>query len=76
MILPKKVKIGSYLLKVLFPYIFKERTDVFGRIDMACGKIMVSNVNGSGNQCTSTHAAVIFFHEIFHFSGFPLLSPK
>jgi hypothetical protein len=66
MIIPKKVKISSYLLKVLFPYIFKERTDVFGRIDLPCGKIMVTDTNGAGDQCTPTHTAVVFFHEIFH----------
>jgi hypothetical protein len=66
MIIPKKIKIGSYLLEVLFPHVFKERTDIFGRFDMPCGKIMVTDTNASGDRCTPTHTAVVFFHEIFH----------
>lgn len=65
MIIPKKVKIASHMFKVLCPYIFKERDDIFGRIDFATGTIYITT-DSNGNPCSKTHTVGVFVHELFH----------
>ena len=66
MIIPKKTKVASHTFKVLCPHVFQERDDIFGRIDFATNIIYMGTVDGSGNKCSETHTAAIFWHEVFH----------
>lgn len=66
MIIPKKVRIATFLLKVLFPHAFQERTDIFGRYDLPSGNIMITDVNVAGGKCSPTYIAITFFHEVLH----------
>lgn len=65
MIVPKKVKIASHIFKVLCPYKFQERDDIFGRIDFATNVIYITT-DSNGNLCSETHTAATFYHEVMH----------
>lgn len=65
MIIPKKIKIASHIFKVLCPYKFQERDDIFGRIDLATNTIYITT-DSNGSPCSVTHTAATFFHELIH----------
>ena len=64
--IPKKIKVAGHVFDVLMPYIFKERSDIFGRVDFATNKIMITNINSQGNLCAESHTEQIFLHELVH----------
>ena len=64
--IPKKIKIGGGTWDVLFPYIFKERTDTFGRCDANTQKIMLTNVNTTGEKLHEDKVVTYFLHELGH----------
>ena len=46
--IPKTFKIGAHQYKVLFPYQFRERTDICGMSDNRLRRIMISETDGNG----------------------------
>ena len=64
--LPKRIKVGGRWFRVRFPYLFKERTDVFGRADYNRGEVMITNLDQAGNETPETHTSCVFWHEIVH----------
>jgi hypothetical protein len=64
--IPKKVDVGGVTFKVIFPYTFTERSDIFGRVDFAIQTIMITNTTATGQKCPLAHSWQIFWHEIIH----------
>lgn len=64
--IPEKLKIGAHQYKVLFPYQFKERTDICGMSDSRLRRIMVSEIDGNGESRPDTDILSTLFHEILH----------
>ena len=64
--IPKRVNIAGIWYRIRFPYLFKERTDVFGRICFAKDEIFITNVDPAGSICSDSHTARIFLHECLH----------
>lgn len=60
---PKKISIGGYEFKIIYPYQFTERMDIDGRIDFGLGHILLDNRDGLAHE---DHLAIIFWHEIMH----------
>jgi hypothetical protein len=64
--IPKTLKIGAHQYKVIFPYQFKERTDICGMSDSRLRRIMVSEIDGNGESRPDTDILSTLFHEILH----------
>lgn len=62
----RKLKIGGHEIKVLYPYEFRERSDINGSYDKAMGEIRICKVDGGGNPRTDSEIAVTFLHEVLH----------
>ena len=64
--IPKTLKIGAHHYQVLYPYQFKERTDICGMSDNRLRRIMVSKTDGNGEPRPDTDVLGTLFHEILH----------
>lgn len=64
--IPKKIKVAGHIFTVTVPYTFKERDDIFGRVDFSVNKILVTNTNNQGNMCSTSHTEQILWHEVMH----------
>ena len=62
----KKVNVAGVDFDVVFPYLFKERDDIFGRIDFATRKIRITNITSNGQTCNISHSWQVFWHEVIH----------
>ena len=68
--LPKKIKVYGHDVKVLFPYNFRERYDLFGQCDWDLKEIRISELDSSGNKRPESSILVTFLHEILHVVDF------
>jgi len=64
--IPKQIKVGGHTYKVIFPYRFKERTDIYGQCDDALKNIKISQDDGNGNPLSVSQKEQIFIHEVLH----------
>ena len=64
--IPKSIKVGGHTVKVIYPYLFKERTDITGQYDHDMKEIRISNVDSAGNIRCESSIAQVFLHELFH----------
>lgn len=64
--LPKRLRVSGHEYSVLFPFKFKERTDIWGQCDSAMKEIRISQEDSCGNSVTDSHVMVTFFHEMLH----------
>lgn len=64
--IPKTIKIGGQRFKVLYPYEFKERTDIRGQCDYDTLEIRLSGVDQGGNERPISTVWPVFFEEILH----------
>jgi hypothetical protein len=64
--LPKSVKVGGHRYKVLFPYGFKDRSDVRGLADHQLYEIRISDNDEAGNMRPASAIQETFLHEILH----------
>ena len=64
--IPKTLKIGAHTFKILYPYQFKERSDVYGTCNVSLGEIRISDTDGNDRKLTSTQIGQSLFHEILH----------
>ena len=62
----KKVKIGGRIIDVLYPYQFKERSDLRGQAHYSLGTIFLTDKDGSGNEYPKEAVFETFIHEILH----------
>lgn len=63
---PKKIKIAGHVYQVLFPYKFRERSDLCGHADHNLLEIRVSDTDSCGNKLPESKLLGIFIHEIIH----------
>lgn len=64
--IPKKLKVMGRNIKIIYPYRFKERTDLLGQWDAASNTIRLASVD-SGNQKISKSAVFIaLLEEVMH----------
>lgn len=68
--IPDKIKIGGHWWKIEYPYVFKERMDIWGQCDSALKTIRISNIDGAGNIRPQSADLVTLIHEILHAIGF------
>ena len=64
--LPKQLKIGGHTYKILYPYKFAERTDLYGQCDGDVMEIRLMGVDGGNNELPLTHVYQSLIHEVFH----------
>ena len=64
--IPKSIKVGGHTIKVVYPYYFKERTDITGQYDHDVKEIRISGVDGAGNERVDSSIYQVFLHELFH----------
>ena len=64
--LPDKLKIGGHEYRVLFPYTYRERSDILGQCDFDLKELRISEIDGSGNIRADSSIMVTFLHEILH----------
>lgn len=64
--LPKKIVCGSRSYGVVYPYGFKEKTDLCGQSDHMQGEIRISCFDQGGCLRSDTDVIVTFFHELLH----------
>lgn len=65
--LPRSLKIGGRIYRVLFPYIFKDSCSVlYGQCDESGQKIRISGINSHGEQRHPQAIMQTFIHELLH----------
>jgi len=64
--IPTKVKVAGRTFEIIYPYVFKERTDIDGRTDFSTGKCYISGQDSAGNPHDEAYTEIIFLHELFH----------
>ena len=64
--IPKKLKIGGHWIEIVYPYHFKERTDICGHYDCPVNKIRITDVDLSGNKRAESQIIVSLIHEVLH----------
>lgn len=62
---PEQVRIAGQDIKVNYPYIFRERSDVCGQAWRQCNEIIISAVDG-GNGFAESTISCNLLHEILH----------
>ena len=72
--LPSKVKVGGHKFKVIFPYKFKERSDLNGQCDSILLEIRLAKFDSGGTEIAETKQLSNFLHELIHAIGFSFLS--
>lgn len=61
-----ELKVGGHRYSVLYPYLFKERTDLYGQCDSALCELRISGVDGCGNPRSRSNILATLLHEIIH----------
>ena len=64
--IPERLKIGGQVFKVIYPYQFKERTDLRGQCDSDLLEIRLSAIDESGNERPVSTVWPVLFEEILH----------
>jgi len=64
--LPKMLKIGGHDVKIIFPYVFKERGDLLGQYDHDAKEIRINDATTGGEKVAESELICTFIHELFH----------
>ena len=64
--IPKSLKVGSHEFKIEYPYLFNERSDVYGHTNFATNRMFITSRTTAGEECTESYANMVFWHEVFH----------
>lgn len=64
--IPKEVKIGGKVYKIVYPYKFKESNDHIGQSDHEKQIILISDTDSSGNKRHRQNIEETFLHELLH----------
>lgn len=64
--IPARLKIGGHWVEVVYPYHFKERSDICGQRDGGLNEIRITNVDLGGNQRPESKVAETLLHELIH----------
>ena len=79
--IPKTLKIGPYVIKVIFPYTFRERDDLKGQFDYTALEIRIADEIPAGSpKLRDRQVWQTFLHEVAHaidiISGHRIFSDK
>jgi hypothetical protein len=64
--LPKQIKVGHRVYRVLFPYQFTERSDISGQACHCTLVIRIADVGSSGERYADEVIMQCFWHEVLH----------
>ena len=64
--IPRLLKVGSHMFSVKYPYQFKERTDLDGRMSLEHSEILLAGKDRSGRVVSQSYLEQVFWHEVFH----------
>ena len=64
--IPKELKIGGHIVRVFYPYEFKERSDLNGQFDKGLSEIRIAESDACGARKSESEIMVTFLHEILH----------
>lgn len=64
--IPKKIKVGGHIYKVICPYHFRERSDRFGSCCSINNEILIGNDDGNGKKRSQSTIEQTLFHEMLH----------
>jgi len=64
--IPNKIKIGAYDVKIVFPYVFTERSDRYGYYSETSKKICITDKDSNGSELNRALIEQILLHEILH----------
>ena len=64
--LPKELKILGHTVKILYPYEFRERTDLAGQWDGSAMEIRINTRDGSGSYKNESTIIPVLLEEILH----------
>jgi len=64
--IPKSIKIGGHIVKVVFPYGFKERADLAAQCDHNMNEIRIDTLDISHVERPESGVMVDFIHEVLH----------
>jgi len=64
--LPKKIKVGGHVYRIVFPYRFKERTDILGQADHDLNEIRLTDKDGLDNKRVVSSVEESLIHEVLH----------
>lgn len=64
--LPKKLKVGGHIYKIIFPFKFTERVDLVGQHDSQTLEIRVNDKDSGGRDIADSRIKEVFWHEILH----------
>lgn len=64
--LPKEVKVGGHIYKIIFPYVFRERVDFLGQCDSDKNEIRIREIANGGVKIANSRIEEVFWHELLH----------
>lgn len=64
--IPKEIKIGGHIYKVVYPYTFTERQDAIGQCNNEILEIRISEMDQGGHKIPDSSIMVTFIHEVLH----------
>ena len=64
--IPKSLKVGGHTYKVILPYHFKEKYDIFGQSHHPSQEIRIGTDDGNGIRRNEEGIETTFIHEILH----------
>lgn len=64
--IPEKIKIGGHIVKVIYPYCFKEILGTVGQWDSQLKEIRITDKDPGGSQRAKSAIIVTFIHEVLH----------
>ena len=64
--IPKEVKVGGHIVKVICPYQFKERSDLCGQYDHNAKVIRISTIDAGRQPNANGNIRSTFIHELLH----------
>lgn len=65
-ILPKEITVSYRTFKVVFPYHFKERADLYAQTDYPSDEIRISDIDDRGVKLSEQVIKELLIHEILH----------
>ena len=64
--IPDRLKIGGHWYKVIYPYAYRERSDLCGQHMESLREIRLAGVDSMGNELPESEIALNFLHEVLH----------
>jgi hypothetical protein len=65
--IPDQIKIGGRIVKIVYPYQFKERSDLKGQVHYSLGTIFIAKDDCDGDEYPLEAIFETLLHEILHY---------